>query len=138
MRLSKLIISVLLLSTTTLGAQTAPTITSIHVDVYKSTDLNTIVGGTNVAVANITCNQTPSGFNGPIINPNKIEYTDPAIAGRTCVADISAFLKTLPADSYVAKANFRYSDSSNGGTSDASNPFTIFLTLILQGLKLLK
>jgi hypothetical protein len=115
-----------------------PTIASVKVDLARVAAPTVIVATVNVPIASFTCNLAPTVLPGVTVNPEFVEFEDPALPLRACKASLKATVDARPPDQYVATASFVYSDAQVGGISLASNPFTRFDLATPQGLKLVK
>jgi hypothetical protein len=116
-----------------------PTIDSVRIGIAKASAPLVEVAAVTVPLSGVVCGLTPTVLPLVTVNPAQVEWTDLANALKVCRANISLTLNALPATDYVATGKYIYSDPAViGGLSLASNPFTRFDPLTLQGLKLVR
>ena len=114
-----------------IGAAQTGVIVSYEVQFYLPGVVATAVTGSpfttlTIPVSAVTCNQpSVSVPAAPVLNPKRIWWDDLANAGRTCMADASAFLMALPiiAGSYTATLIATSDFGEMSARSAASNPF---------------
>jgi hypothetical protein len=115
-----------------------PTIASVKVDLARVAAPTVIVSTVTVPIGSFTCNLAKTTLPTVTVNPEFVEFEDPALPLRACKASILATINARPPDQYTASAAFLYSDAQVGGTSLPSNPFTVFTLATPLGLKVVR
>lgn len=113
-------LALLLLLPSSLSAQTIESYAAKYYATGASQPLQT----ETFTVAQVSCNLVPSPVGTPTVNPTRLEWDDPAVAGRVCrrVSAGSGSLPSLPFGSYEATL----SAINAGGSSpeSARSPFS--------------
>jgi hypothetical protein len=113
-------------------AQTPAPITSYELQIYLA-GVDPQLGGAPIQVNAVpltafVCNLAPSPALPPtLVNPRGIEIDDPALAGRKCLADRSAFLLALPIGTGYRATITALSAAGPSARSNTSNPFDVAL-----------
>lgn len=116
----------------------APTVTGVKIDIAKVSAPTVVVASTVIPIAQPVCNLAPTTLPAVTVNPQQVEWTDPALPARVCRAAIPVTLGSLVPDNYQGVASFVFSDGSVGLASPVSNPFTVWLSPIPAGLRFVK
>lgn len=123
-RVLNLILSLCLFSIASFAEAQTGQPASYRVDYYASTGTTPLATETIAAsAATITCNQPVAAVGGSNVNPTKVLWEDPSIAGRDCVytAPATSPLRTLGVGEYEATLT---AINDGGSATSARVPFS--------------